>query len=94
VRTWSEYLGPVDGAARPPKRRVKAALDAIVGLAKRGPDYEPEVVLQARLAREQAERDKQDRINTLLTSSSISLEDLNKIADAQGAASAAACVEP
>ena len=84
VRTQSQYLGPVDGEARPRKpRRIKAVLDALVGLARRGPGYESEAGIQRRMADESVARDRQTRINDLLTAPTIALSAIREIADAQ-----------
>ena len=93
VRTQSRYLGPVDGVAGGTqggdkrKRRVKAAIDALAGLAKRGPEFETATALQRRMTDETAARAKQDRINDLLTAPTISLASISEIAAAQSDAS-------
>jgi hypothetical protein len=82
VRTRSTYIGPVDGGRR--KKGLTAAVRALVKKKDRREDIgESPAEVSARVAREDAERAKNDRINDLLTASSISLGAIGEIAASQ-----------
>jgi hypothetical protein len=82
VRTRSTYIGPVDGGRR--KKGLTAAVRALVKKKDRREDIgESPAEVSARVAREDAERAENDRINNLLTASSISLGAIGEIAASQ-----------
>jgi hypothetical protein len=80
VRTKSVYLGPVDGDARR-KGGVTEFLRAQV--RKSDKVVESETQIQERIAAEDRDRAKQDRINDQLTAPTISMAAISEIASAQ-----------
>ena len=87
MRTKSEYLGPVDGVARR-RRGLTGLLQELVRKDDRCIETEAEA--SARVAREDIERQKQTRINDLLTAPTIALDAIDEIAAAQNPTGAAA----
>jgi hypothetical protein len=85
VRTHSVYIGPVDGGRR--RKGLTGLLQELVKKKDRREDYgESEVEASARVAREDAERATDARVNELLTAPTISLEGVAEISASQSAA--------
>ena len=80
VRTKSVYLGPADGEARRQKG-VTGFLQRLV--RKSGRVVESEKQVQERIAAEDREYAKQDRINDMLTAPTISVDAISEIASEQ-----------
>jgi len=92
VRTRSTYIGPVDGGRR--RKGLTGFLQELVRKKDRRVDMgETEAEASARVAREDAERAKDARVNELLTASSISLEGIAEIAEKQSVAANASSSE-
>ena len=90
VRTRSTYIGPVDGGRR--KKGLTAALRELVKKKDRREDFgESKAEASARVAREDAERAKDARVNELLTAASISLEGIAEISASQSAGEGSEC---
>ena len=86
VRTKSVYLGPADGDAR----RKKGVNGFLQGLVRRSDRVvESEEQIQARIATEDREYAKQDRINDMLTAPTISVDAISEIAEAQSTSATA-----
>jgi hypothetical protein len=80
VRTKSVYLGPVDGDARS-KGVVTKFLQGLVRKSSR--EVESEKQMQERVAAEDRQYAKQDRVNDMLTAPTISMEAIGEIAAEQ-----------
>jgi hypothetical protein len=92
VRTRSTYIGPVDGGRR--KKGLTAALRELVKKKDRREDIgETQAEASARVAREDAERAKNERANELLTAPSISLGAIGEIAASQAETATAEAAE-
>jgi hypothetical protein len=82
VRTRSTYIGPVDGGRR--KKGLTGLLQELVKKKDRREDMgESAAEASVRVAREDAERAKNERVNDLLTAPNISLGALSEIAASQ-----------
>jgi hypothetical protein len=89
MRTKSQYLGPVGGDLSPVRERKRGSgvtefvKDLVRKRECRDDIEETQAEARERVAREDMERTKNDRVNELLTADTISLGAIGEIADMQ-----------
>ena len=83
VKTRSVYIGPVDGGRRKKGKLTEFVRELVKKKDRREDHGESEAEANARVAREDAQRAKDDRVNDLLTAPSISLEGIAEVSASQ-----------
>ena len=83
VKTRSVYIGPVDGGRRKRGKLTEFVRELVKKKDRREDIGESDAEASARVAREDAQRAKDARVNDLLTAPSISLEGIAEVAEKQ-----------